>query len=324
MQNFLKTFNPTFNYYKMKNKTLFNSLFLTFSLIGSFFVLDKPLKAEDAVVCPDTSSTTITSVYDEEDPSSFFALTGGYGDDSESGSGFCRGTPTEYGVTVFKMGFCKKNPGNPTGSTILEGLKPDYSSCTWAFENTDGEPADFGAGGSVDLSEVASSEPAAGVYPHAVMLISKDFRIKGKYGPIGGKTFYTTETFEESTTDITKWKTVKAPLNSFSGPTECTATTEKNVVVGGTISAYLLDTSGTMLVSDSTEGTGSPCTGQEYLLGVMNMSSDLTISETTKGLEMTFLVTNNGMSVMAKNNPGSPPTELIMDSGPFSVTFETF
>ena len=320
MKNLFKPFTQTHKKNKMKNKTLFNSLFFTFSLIGSFFVLDKPLKA-DSPVCPDTSSTTITSVYDEEDPTSFFALTGGYGGGD---SGFCRGTPDEYGVTVFKMGFCKKNPGNPTGSTILEGLKPDYSTCTWAFESTKGEDADFGAGGSVDLSEVASSEPTAGVYPHAVMLISKDFRIKGKYGPIGGKTFYTTETFEESTTDITKWKTVKAPLKSFSGPTECTATTEKNVVVGGTISAYLLDTSGTMLISDSTEGTGSPCTGQEYLLGVMNMSSDLTISETTRGLKMTFLVTNNGMSVMAKNNPGSPPTELIMDSGPFSVTFETF
>ena len=81
---------------------LFNSLFFTFSLIGSFFVLDKPLK--------------------EEDSSSFFALTGGYGED---GGGFCRGTPTEYGVTVFKMGFCTKNSGNPTGSSILEGSKPN-------------------------------------------------------------------------------------------------------------------------------------------------------------------------------------------------------
>ena len=301
-------------------KTLFNFLLFTFAFIGSLFVIDKPLKAEDGVACPDPSSTTITSLYDEEDSSSFFALTGGYGED---GGGFCRGTPTEYGVTVYKMGFCTKNPGNPTGSTILEGSKPDYSTCTWAFDKTDGEEAEFGAGGSIDLSEVASSDPAPGVYPHAVMLISKDFRIKGKYGPVGGQTFYTTETFEESTTDSTKWKTVKAPLNSFTGPEMCSATTEKNVVVGGTISAYLLDTTGTMLVSDTSE-TGTPCTGQVYLLGVMNMSSDLTISDATKGLKMTFLVTNNGMSVMAKNNPGSPPTELIMDSGPFSVTFETF
>jgi hypothetical protein len=135
------------------------------------------------------------------------------------------------------MGFCKKNPGNPTGSTILEGSKPDYSSCTWAFESTTGEIADFGAGGSVDLSEVASSEPAAGVYPHAVMLISKDFRIKGKFGPVAGKTYYSTSTFEESSTNISDYAVTTAPLKSFDGSSICTATTEKNVVVGGTISA---------------------------------------------------------------------------------------
>ena len=62
----------------------------------------------------------------------------------------------------------------------------------------------------------------------------------------------------------------------------------------------------------------------EKLLGVMNMSSDLTISSATKGLKMTFVVTDNGMSVITNGEAGSPPTEIIMDSGPFSVTFETF
>ena len=54
------------------------------------------------------------------------------------------------------------------------------------------------------------------------------------------------------------------------------------------------------------------------------MSSDLTISSATKGLKMTFVVTDNGMSVITNGEAGSPPTEIIMDSGPFSVTFETF
>ena len=300
----------------MKNKTLFNSLLFTFSLLGSFFVLDKPVKA-NSPVCPDPEEVTISSVYnlsDGNDPNSFYGLTGG----------FCRSTPEQYGVTVFKMGFCTKNPGNPTGSSILEGSKPDYSSCTWAYENSSGEIADFSAGGSVDLSEGTSSVPAAGTYPHAVMLISKDFRIKGKFGPVAGQTFYTTDTFQESTTDISSWDITTAPLTSFSGPTECSATTEGEDVVGGTISAYLLDSTGTMLVSDSTTNTGAPCTGMEKLLGVMNMSNDLTISDTTNGLKMTFVVTNNGMSVMTNSGEVFPPTEIIMDSGPFSVTFETF
>ena len=299
----------------MKNKTLFNSLLFTFSLLGSFFVLDKPVKA-DSPVCPDPSTTSITTIYDDTDSNSFFALT--------EGEGFCRSTPEQYGVTVYKMGFCTKNPGNPTGSSILEGSKPDYSSCTWAYENSSGETADFSAGGSVDLSEAYSSTPAAGTYPHAVMLISHEFRIKGKFGPVAGKTFYTTDTFQESTTDISSWDITTAPLTSFSGPNECSATTEGEVVVGGTISAYLLDSTGSMLVSDSTTNTGAPCTGVDKLLGGMNMANDLTISDTTNGLEMTFVVTDNGMSVMTNSGEVWPPTELIMSSGPFSVTFETF
>ena len=72
-----------------------------------------------------------------------------------------------------------------------------------------------------------------------------------------------------------------------------------------------------MLVNNSSI---AKCAGQEKLLGVMNMSSDLTISETTKGLKMTFVVTNNGMSVVTN----SSSTDIFMDSGPFSVSFDTF
>ena len=50
------------------------------------------------------------------------------------------------------------------------------------------------------------------------------------------------------------------------------------------------------------------------------MSSDLTISSATKGLKMTFVVSDNGMSVMS-NQTG---TSILFDSGPFSVNFETF
>ena len=50
------------------------------------------------------------------------------------------------------------------------------------------------------------------------------------------------------------------------------------------------------------------------------MANNLTISDTTKGLKMTFIVTNNGMSVMGADNG----TSMKFESGPFSVTFETF
>ena len=309
MNNLLKTFNLSNKNYTMKNKkSLIKKLIFSLAFLGSVSFYQTKAYAEESPECPDPSTTTITSIADGGDATSFYALTGG---------GFCKGTPDTYGVTVFKMGFCTKNPANPTGSSVLAGSAPDYSTCSWTFDKSSGEPANFSAGGTIDLSETYSSDPATGTYPYAVMLISKDFLIKGKFGPVGGKTYYSTTTFQSSSTDIADYATTEAPLNTFGGPGSCTAYTEGEVVTDGIISAYLLDSSGIMLENDSSL---SECSGQEKLLGVMNMSSDLTISDTTSGLKMTFAVTNNGMSVVT-NRAG---TDIFVDSGPFSVKFETF
>ena len=146
----------------MKNKTLFNSLIFTFSLIGSCLVLDKPIKAG---TCPDPSTQNISKIGNslKTDPESFWSLTG---------VGYCTTTPELYGVKIFKMGFCKKNPGNPNGGEPLVGQNIDYSSCTWAFENTDGRDAEFTKTSSIDLPAAGSSKPAEGTYPYAVMILS--------------------------------------------------------------------------------------------------------------------------------------------------------
>ena len=82
------------------------------------------------------------------------------------------------------------------------------------------------------------------------------------------------------------------------------------------ISAYLLNSSGTIIADDS--GVSS-CPGVDKLLGVMNMNSAVNITSATKGLKATFVVTNNGASVMY--DQGNNWIEF--DSGPFSVSFET-
>ena len=293
----------------MKNKkSLIKKLVFTLAFLGTISFSQNKVNAEESPVCPDTSTTTISSIADRGDATSFYALTSG---------GFCRGTPESYGVTVYKMGFCTKNPANPTLSSVRVGSAPDYSTCSWTYENSTGEAASFSAGGSLDLSETYASDPATGTYPYAVMLISKDFNIKGKFGPVGGKTYYSTTTFQTSSTDIDDYATQVAPLNTFGGDEVCVAYTEGESVTDGTISAYLVNSSGILLDNDSSL---SECSGQEKLLGVMKMSSDLTISDATKGLKMTFTVTNNGMSVVT-NETG---TDIFMDSGPFSVKFDTF
>ena len=119
MKNFLKTSNSKNKHLNMKNKkSLLKKLIFTFAFLGTISFSQNKVNAEESPVCPDPSITTISSISDSGDATSFTAVTGG---------GFCRGTPDEYGVTVYKMGFCTKNPGNPTGSSVLAGAAPDLS-----------------------------------------------------------------------------------------------------------------------------------------------------------------------------------------------------
>mgnify|MGYP003330737498 FL=1 len=223
----------------MKNKTLFNSLIFTFSLIGSCLVLDKPIKANDSPICPDPSAVNISGIgtFGGSDAESFISRTNALG-----ANGYCKTTPEKYGVKVFKMGFCTQNPGNPSGAGAREGQNPDYSSCSWSLESTDGIDAEFSATTSIDLPQGSSSKPAAGTYSYAVMIMSKDLRIKGKYGPVGGTTYYSKDanslTDYAGTTDINEYDFTTAPLVSFTGPDKCGASTEGIPVTGGTMSGY--------------------------------------------------------------------------------------
>ena len=304
----------------MKPKTLFNSLIFTFSLIGSCLVLDKPIKANDSPICPDPSAVNISGIgtFGGSDAESFISRTNALG-----ANGYCKTTPEKYGVKVFKMGFCTQNPGNPSGAGAREGQNPDYSSCSWSLESTDGIDAEFSATTSIDLPQGSSSKPAAGTYSYAVMIMSKDLRIKGKYGPVGGTTYYSKNanslTDYAGTTDINEYDFTTAPLVSFTGPDSCGASTEGVPVTGGTMSGYLLDNTGIMEVSELALGIGPEfgCADADKLLGVVNMTNDLTIDDNTNGLKMTFGVTN-AMAVQLDN------LRIEMQSQAFNVTFETF
>ena len=66
-------------------------------------------------------------------------------DDFGSNQGFCSGTPSVYGIKVFKMGFCTSNPFSSAGLAV------DYSSCTITFADTSGVDTSFAAGTTISL-----------------------------------------------------------------------------------------------------------------------------------------------------------------------------
>ena len=150
------------------SKSLSNALITGLTVLGSSVFV--PAQKVSAAACPDASSTTITSLATGGDATSFYQIT----ENNEAGEGgFCEGTPDEYGVTVYKMGFCTADPGDPTGSSPLSGSAPNYSSCTWTYENASGEAAAFGANSTFNLSDSFATKPAVGTYQYAVILIEK-------------------------------------------------------------------------------------------------------------------------------------------------------
>ena len=296
-------------YKKMKKfnlkskKLLTTALFITSGL--TILSHSNPVKAE---ACP--SSDTISS------PSAF-----------GSSVGACYGTPEEYGVTIYKMGLCTSNPA-PSSA----GSAPDTSSCSFNFEKDDGvgEAASFAAGGEVDLSEAYSSRPDVGEYEFAYIEIKNSFDIKAKYGPLGdasNTTYFTNGTLSEagtvtglSTTPTASdgYATTTAPLNTFfgdSGEEICSATAEESVS-GGTIRAYLLDSSGTLIADDS---SATSCSGVTKLLGIMQLDTKVNVTASTSSIKTTFKVTDNGTTVIYDNASDG----ILFDSGPFSVSFET-
>ena len=227
-------------------KLLTTALFITSGL--TILSYSNPVKASSA--CPTPS--TITSPNDFADTTSFIATTGGS----------CYGTPEEeYGVTIYRMGLCTSNPAPSVGGA------PDTSSCSFNFEKDDGigEPASFEAGGEVDLSEAYSSRPDVGEYEFAYIEIKNTFDVKASYGPIGDAartTYFTNGTITDAgtvtgasaTPPASEYVTTEAPLETFGfldgGGSVCDATGEESVT-GGTIRAYLLDSSDNLIADDS-------------------------------------------------------------------------
>ena len=303
-------------YKKMKKFNLKSKKLLTtaFFITSGLTILShsNPVKAS---ACPDASS--VTSPNGSGDATSFIALS----------EGSCYETPEEYGVTIYKMGLCTSNPA-PSSA----GSAPDTSSCSFNFEKDDGvgEAASFAAGGEVDLSATYSSRPDVGEYEFAYIEIKNSFDVKAKYGPLGdasNTTYFTNGTFGEagtvtgaSTTPTASdgYATTTAPLNTFfgDGGTAICAGTAEESVTGGTIRAYLLDSSDKLIADDSSV---TECSGVTKLLGVMQLDTKVNITASTTSVKTTFKVTDNGTTVIYDDGTDG----LQFDSGPFSVSFET-
>lgn len=232
-----------------------------------------------------------------------------------SGQGFCSGTPSVYGIKVFKMGFCTSNP------FASAGVAADYSSCTITFEDAAGVDTSFAAGVSNPLPAGGSSIPAVGSYSYAVIEMDKTFDIAAEMGPFqDGTTYYSTSSWTSSgspgkTTGSAE--TFPAQMTSFDPNNSCQAISDPVVQAAATLRGYLIDSSSALIADNA----GIPnCSGVSRIVGVAQLNTPITITSATRGLTATFTVTNNGSSVYCSTG-GPGCSNLMFDSGPFNVAF---
>ena len=236
-------------------------------------------------------------------------------DDFGSNQGFCSGTPSVYGIKVFKMGFCTSNPFTSAGIAV------DYSSCTITFADTSGVDSSFAAGMTISLPSGGTSIPAVGDYPFAVIEMDKTFDIAAEMGPFqDGTTYYSTSSWTTSGSPgktSGSAETFSAEMTSFDPNVSCQATSDPVIQAAATLTGYLIDSTSALIPDDA----GVPnCSGVSKIVGVAQLNTPVAITSATTGLTATFTVTNNGSSVYCATG-GSGCSNLMFDSGPFIVSF---
>ena len=223
----------------------------------------------------------------------------------------CEGTPTYYGIRIFEMGLCTSNP--------LAGSNFDPSSCTKTYENPTAGVSNLAGNAVVDLTGGTSLPRIAnGSYSYPYIRLSNEFLLQGSYA-VGGTTYHSTATSNNQGGVNSKTtgsaETYTDVLRSFGQ--SCTTQYTANVAVGA-LKAVLID-SNTSTVSNCNVGTA------QGLVGVITLSNPIVIEEATQGLQVSFQVTNSGMTVIPvpSGQPGAGGVGAF-GGGAFSATFAIY
>ncbi len=227
-------------------------------------------------------------------------------DNPSSLSTSCTVTPERYVITVYEMGLCTSDP--------LSGTNFDGSSCSATLTSADGISVDI-AGATATLSGGTDVRPASAAYEYAYVKMSNSFGLRGSY-QLNNTTYYSTSsggsTTSGSSTNFT------STLYDFDGGGTCTGSPSYSAsesLSGGTMKARLADSSYT---------TSTSCGGSTRVVGSFKPTTTdtLTITESTKGLQVSFTTTGIALTVIPDSETGA--TVASFDGGPFQPQFEKF
>ncbi len=252
------------------------------------------------------------------------------GQDDLSG-GSCYVTPTTYKIKVYEMGLCTSDPLAGTyindSDEMVTNNTIDESTCTKTFESASGFTVDLGGNASSSLVGT-NFRPDPGTYPSAYIKIKNTFTMKGSY-TLGGTPYYSMAYSGNNNVTTTESNNAEfdEPLMDFSSGRTCEtnesdrgmgASEVFNTGVTGTMKAVLATINSGIYVGT----TSANCGTSTHLFGAFTPTSPVVITDSTQGLEVTFTVTQRGMTI---HQAGGDNTVIgNFSSGPFSPAFKTF
>ena len=225
--------------------------------------------------------------------------------------GTCRSTPTKYGITIYEMGLCVTHPYGT--SKIAANF--DDSTCVTTYTNPTATEVDLAANiGGVTSLPGTSTAPAPGTYFYPYIVMGSTFTVSGEFTNSGGTTFRSDgggnangATVADQTDSLVQFG------NSAS---TCYSGYIGAAVTGGTIDGFITNTS---LTRGSTASSGD-CVEKGRVVGIMNLSTPVAVTQKTFSVVFNFLLTDNGIQWNDGDSNGANGPEGF-GSAPFAGYF---
>jgi hypothetical protein len=237
-------------------------------------------------------------------------------------TGWCGHEPTNYTMTIYKIGLCTSEPTLPPNTTTAA----DLSMCSTVFESTTGSEITI-TDGVGNAPSGAFTRPPNGAYSHAYAVIAPVFKIRSNitfsgsrtaFGGASGAVCWTkthtaySRTASNNSGAVDCASTLGATLgtttinqNNFGGQSEAYTATAS--VPGGTMNAVLA-TSDLKLASGAANDNFGTIT---RILATTPFATSATFTDATTGISLQIKTSEGSSLNMTRGQIG------LFDSGPF-------
>ena len=241
----------------------------------------------------------------------------------------CLKTPVIYKTRIYELGLCTDDPLSGTtgsGNDITSDYAIDLSTCVKTFEAENGSLVDLSTIGTPQVLVGQDIKPPVGRYPYAYVKLSNTFVLKGSQ-LVNNIPFYSSSdgTATKVLSEYTEWDN---KVIDFEKGIECEPLANNRKMasvdnyssgdVVGTVKAVLSHINNGNFVATTPEQCGT----SSRVFGSFKPTNPVIISDSTKGLEVSFSIKNKGLAVVPWS--GNDDSEVgYFSTGPFLPSFTT-